>query len=107
MPRKHPDPVDALTLPTFRDLDPVLSIGGVAAYFGVSKVLASRWARESKDWPAPIAKPPSGTLYATAAVIEWGKAHERPRGGGPREAGDPTPPSQRKRVRRRTPAQAV
>lgn len=95
MAQSHARPIGTVELDRYADLDPVLSISGVAAYFGVSKMLASKWSRESGDWPAPFATPPSGALYATSDVIEWGKVHERARGGGPRESGDPTPPSAR------------
>lgn len=104
MPRRHPDPVDMVAVPVFRDLDPVLSVGAIGDYFGVSKGLASKWVRESPDWPSPFATPPSGTLYLTAEVIEWGKRHERKRAEGPRDAGDPRPPSVRKGRRRKAAA---
>jgi|SRR4051812_6344958 hypothetical protein len=92
--REHPEPVSSVTLATYDDVDPVLSIGGVAVYFDVTKGLAAKWTLSS-DWPEPFAEPPSGTLYVTSEVIAWGKAHERSRDGGPREGGDPRPPSRR------------
>jgi hypothetical protein len=100
MPRRHPDPVGAVKVPTYRDLDPVLSVSAVAAYYGVTKGLASKWARERSDWPAPFATPPSGALYLTADVIAWGQTNERKRAEGPRPAGDPRPPSVARASRR-------
>lgn len=96
---EHPEPVGSVTLPTYADLGPLMSVSDVAAYFGVTKSLAAQWTRGG-DWPEPIAKLSSGAVYATGAVIAWGKAHERSRGGGPREAGDPTLPSRRGAARR-------
>lgn len=99
--RPHARPTGEVSLPTFNGLDPVLSVSGIGHYFGVSKVLAHKWARTSPDFPEPFAMPPSGALYATADVIEWAKRHERKRAGGPREAGDPRAPSARGRRRAR------
>lgn len=96
MARRHPEPTGVVEVPVFRDLDPVLTVGGIADYFGVSKQLAAKWSRESKDFPAKFANPGSGTVYLTADVIAWGRRHERARAGGPRPAGDPRPPSVRK-----------
>lgn len=104
MARKHPDPVGALEVPTYRDIDPVLTVGGVGDYYGVSKGLAAKWARESPDFPEPFARPGSGALYVTADVIDWGRRHERKRAEGPRPIGDPRPPSARKASRRKAPA---
>lgn len=92
MPRRHPEPTGAVEVPVYRDVDPVMSVGAVADYFGVKKQLVARWATRP-DWPSPFATPRSGALYLTADVVEWGKANERPRGGGPRASHDPRPPS--------------
>jgi hypothetical protein len=86
-----------VTLATYRDVDPVLTVGGIAAYFGVDRQLAAKWARESRDFPEPFAHPPAGAVYATQDVIAWGERHERRRSEGPRPAGDPRPPSARRR----------
>src|SRR4051794_17978652 len=102
MARRHPEPVGAVEVPTYRDLAPVMGVGSVADYYGVSKQLAAKWARESRDWPDPFAvlsTRGAGTLWRTVDVIEWGKRHERKRAEGPRDAGDPRPPSQRRRSR--------
>ena len=104
MARKHPAPIGSIQVPVFRDLDPVLSVGAIGDYFGVSKGLASKWARESPDFPEVFAKPPSGALYVTAEVIAWGVRHERKRSEGPRPIGDPRLPSVRKATRRRAAA---
>lgn len=104
MARKHPEPTGAVEVPTYRDVDPVLTVGAIGDYFGVSKQLAAKWARESKDFPGAFASPPSGALYVTADVIAWGQRHERKRAEGPREAGDPRPPSVRKPSRRKAAA---
>lgn len=116
MPRKHPEPTGTVELDTYRDLDPVLTVGGVAAYFGVTKQLAAKWARVSPDWPEPFAytQPPqpgeekrSGALYRTTDVIAWAKAHERRRAEGPREPNDPRPPSAKKAAAKRRPRAAA
>lgn len=100
MARRHPQPTGSVEVPTYRDLDPVLSVGGVAEYFGVQKQLVARWAKRD-DWPEPFATPATGALYLTVHVIEWGKANERGREAGPRETHDPRPPSvQRPRSKR-------
>lgn len=99
MARRHPEPTGELALPTYRDLDPILGVGGIGDYYGVSKGLAAKWARGA-DFPEPIAQPRSGALYRTADVIAWGVAHERKRGEGPRAAGDPRPPSVAKTARK-------
>jgi hypothetical protein len=103
MPRKHPEPVATVEVPVYHarsELEPILSVSGVGDYFGVSKGLAAKWVRESPDFPEVFARPGSGSVYLTAEVISWGERHERPRAGGPREAGDPRPPSVRKTSRR-------
>jgi hypothetical protein len=99
MARRHPEPTGAIEVPVFRDVEPVLSVSGVADYFEVSKQLVARWAKRP-DWPSPFARPPSGALYRTADVIEWAKANERKRGEGPRASHDPRPPSAQKARRR-------
>lgn len=105
MARKHPEPQGTYVVPSYaprEKLDPVLTVGGIGDYFGVSKGLAAKWARESADFPEVFARPGSGAIYVTAEVIEWGKAHERKRAEGPRQAGDPRPPSVRKASKRGT-----
>jgi hypothetical protein len=105
MPRKHPEPVGKVTVPVYRDLDPAMTVGGFADYFGVKKQLVAKWARESPDWPSPFATPTSGAIYLTAEVIAWADRHERKRAEGPRPAGDARPPSvQKARKRRRVAA---
>lgn len=95
MAKRHPEPVGAVEVPTYRGLDPVMTVGAAADYFGVKKQLVARWATRG-DWPSPFAAPRSGALYLTADVIAWGKANERGRAEGPREAHDPRPPSAQK-----------
>lgn len=93
MPRQHARPTGEVTVPTYRDLDPVVTVSGIADYFGVSKPLANKWTMTSDDFPEPLARLPTGAIYVTADVIEWGRRHERQRGGGPRARGDNRPPS--------------
>lgn len=95
MPRRHPEPTGIIEVAIYRDVDPVLTVGGIAEYFGVQKQLVARWARR-EDWPEPFAKPTSGALYLTAHIIEWGRVNERRRGEGPRDSHDPRPPSVRR-----------
>jgi hypothetical protein len=101
VPRKHPEPVGVAEVSVYRDLPPILSVGGISDYFGVSKQLAAKWARESPDWPAPFAEVPAGSMYLTSEVIAWGERHERKRAEGPRPSGDPRPPSAVKAARRK------
>lgn len=100
MARRHPEPTGTVEVSLYADLDPVLSIGGVADYYGVKKQLAAKWAREMTDWPSPFATPRSGALYRTDQIIAWGVKHERRRAEGPRPSGDTRPPSVQKARRR-------
>lgn len=79
---------------------PIMGVGDVAEYYGVSKQLAAKWAREWPDWPKPYAVVKAGTFYRTEDVRAVCAAHERRKNEGPRPAGDPRPPSVTRRSRK-------
>jgi hypothetical protein len=72
---------------------PILGLSDIADVYGVSRQLAAKWARTWKDWPEPFAELRAGKFWRTEEVLAVGERHERMPGEGPREAGDPRPPS--------------
>lgn len=87
-----------------RKLPPILGVSEVADLYGVSRQLAMKWSRQSKDWPSPFAVLKAGTFWTTDDVLAWGKRHERKPGEGPRATGDPRPPSARRRATKKVAA---
>lgn len=79
---------------------PIMGLGEIADYYGVSRQLAAKWSRTHEDFPEPLAVLKMGPVWRTEDVLEYGRRRERKRGEGPRPAGDPRPPSARKKTRR-------
>jgi hypothetical protein len=80
---------------------PLMGLTEVANLYGVSRQLAKKWTVTSPDFPEPVVELAAGKVWDTDAILAWGKRHEREPGAGPRQAGDPRPPSVQKKKRSR------